>query len=126
MVPGPAKVVEPPKEVEGDSAVSTPSAPIGSIYRLDAAKKEVLVKTRRIFRMGERVYAEVGEEKAIMAATFPMLTSSKCALEAASRKYFGRLSKGMPCMRTCRMRKRWRSVGWTCCPKGFRRNQWLK
>ncbi len=81
---------------KADENVIAPSTPVGSIYRLNAAKKEVLVKTNRIFRMGERLYVEIDSARAMMTATFPMMTSSKCELEAKDRKCFGRLVKGMP------------------------------
>ncbi len=91
-----APKADPSKAVAVEENVVSPSTPVGSIHRVNRGNREVLVRTKRILHMGERVYAEVGDEKAMMTATFPMLTSSKCTLEAASRKYFGKLAKGMP------------------------------
>ncbi len=70
---------------------------IGEIHLVDAEKKEIIVrmKSERPLHMGERVYAEVNGQKAFMTATFPMLSSSKCALEPKYSGYLGKLAKGM-------------------------------
>ncbi len=70
---------------------------IGDIHRIDGEKKEIIVhvKGERTLQMGERVYVNVDGQKAVMTATFPMLSSSKCVLEPKYAGLFGRLQKGM-------------------------------
>ncbi len=70
---------------------------IGDINRIDVEKKEIIVHVKgdRPLQMGERVYVNVDGQKAVMTATFPMLSSSKCVLEPKYSGLFGRLQKGM-------------------------------
>jgi len=72
------------------------SEQIGSITSLNTGKREIVVSTKRILKIGELVYVVLNGNKVIMSSTFPMMTSTKCQLEGDDTKYFEKLTKGMP------------------------------
>lgn len=72
------------------------SVQIGTIQTLNAGKREIVIATKRMLKVGELVYIEIDGNYVIMSATFPMMTLSKCQLEGKDIKYFDKLAKGMP------------------------------
>jgi len=69
---------------------------IGNINSLNASKREIVVSTKRVLKIGELVYVELDGNMVVMSVTYPMMTISGCQLEGKDAKYFDRLSKDMP------------------------------
>jgi len=84
------------KEAVSNSQSYVKSEQIGSISSLNTGKREIVVSTKRILKIGELVYVVLNGNKVIMSSTFPMMTSTKCQLEGDDTKYFEKLTKGMP------------------------------
>ena len=84
------------KGVTGNKQDSSKSIQIGSIVSISAGKREVVISTKHVLKIGELVYVILDGNKVILSATFPMMTSTRCQLEGDDTKYFEKLSKGMP------------------------------
>lgn len=75
---------------------------IGVIGSVDAGTGEVIVNipgSSGMVTIGDLLFVQVNGEVVVLRATFPMQTMSKCKLLPGHKKYFSKLTRGMPVYR---------------------------
>lgn len=73
-------------------------APAGEVASINKKSKEIIINladTGRGVKMGDRFYIRIDGEIVVMTSTFPMMTTSKCRLEAKYSKYLNSIVKEM-------------------------------
>lgn len=70
---------------------------IGKISTVDNVSKEIIINVDngKTIKMGEQFYVRVGDDIAVMEATFPMMTSAKCKLLKEYTKSGQKIENGM-------------------------------
>ena len=72
--------------------------PAGTVASVNKNSKEIILNfadVGRSIKMGDRLYLVIDDKAVIMTATFPMMTTGKCRLEAKYSKYLNSITKGM-------------------------------